>query len=288
MKFWEEVLASRQRSIDFLLEPYIPRGGVVLLHGRKSLGKSPVGWTMGLSVAAGIPWCGLPVHQAPVLYIEVDTNEIMVVPRLKVLAPSYPPGIPFAMCFFQGSINILDPRESTLDELQAAQDTLHPGLVIVNTLRKVFTASSNDSEIPSQVYGAFQHIFPHAAFLFAHHDRKVQKDSTREMEREDLSGSLAWANDAQVVLHLVKHGKHPGLIRLDHTGSQVSELHAPLLLHLAEDGSNLAVHATETSNRLASIRAAIPPGTPLTEVDALVAEALGCSPRHARRLRIGH
>jgi hypothetical protein len=190
------------------------------------------------------------------------------------------------MLFFQGGMDILNPRLSVQKALATVQNDLSPGLVIINTLRKVFTASANDSETPTKVYGTFQHLFPQAALLFVHHDRKLQAEHTKDMEREDLSGSLAWANDAQVTLHLVKHGKHPGLVRMDHTGSQASELHPPLILEIAEDGSHVSAHGEETLRQVRLILVGLAPGTPSREKDRAVAEGLGCSERHARTLRI--
>jgi hypothetical protein len=284
---WDDILDSEQTEVDFVLKPYIPRGGIALMHGRKSLGKSPVSWTMGLAVAAGSPWCGLETTQTTVLYIEVDTPAISVVPRIKRLAEDFPGrGIPFHFMFFSGGINILAPRVHVEGELMAFQEETPPGLVIVNTLRKVFTVSGNDGEVPSQVYGAFQRLFPQAAFLFVHHDRKIQKETSQEMQREDLSGSLAWANDAQVTLHLVRSGKRPGSMRLDHTGSQVSEIHPPLMLQLAENGSHVSISGEETAAQAASILGSIPPGTPSRVVDGLIADALHCSERTARTLRL--
>lgn len=257
------------------------------MHGRKSLGKSPIGWNIGLSVAAGLPWCGLPTATggAPVLYIEVDTPSVVVLPRLKALEGDFPRGIPFHLRFFEGGIDILNPSQTVVAALAGDAERIKPALVVVNTLRKVFTASANDSEVPSRVYGAFQRMFPGAALLFVHHDRKLQRDATGEMEREDLSGSLAWANDAQVVLHLLRHGRTPGMIRLDHTGSQASELHAPLILRLDGDGSHLHANMEDTLRQVRLLLAAADI-TSAREKDRVIAEALGCSERHARTLRM--
>jgi len=285
---WSELLEEEDKPISFLLHPYIASHSITLLHARKGQGKSPLTWNWGLSIASGKDWCGLPTQRGRVLYIEVDTPRVVVKPRLRFLEAEYPRDIPFRIEFLEGGIDILNPRASLLRDMKtwAAEE---PDLVIVNTLRKVFAASANDSEVPSRVYGAFQHIFPTSALLFVHHDRKRPREGEgdRETEGEDLSGSLAWKNDAQVSLHLRKWGKKPGVVVLDHTGSQASELHPPLILRVGEDGSHVSPLREESLSEVRRILALVPPGTGAREMDRMVAEALGCSERTARTLRAG-
>lgn len=256
----------------------------MLLHGRASLGKSPITWQMALSVASGKPLFGLPVKQGPVLYIEVDSPEIIVKPRLKLLHDDFPGELPLRFAFFDGGFDILQPTPKVLEQLNELA-SFNPALVIINTLRKVFSTSANDSETPSRVYREFRRLFPGSALLFVHHDRKLQKDHTPEMESEDLSGSLAWLNDCNVGLHLVRHGKEPGSIRLDHTKSQASERLAPLLLKLHEDGSHIGVMTHETLREVAMLLKTAPPST-AREKDLFVAGIMRCSERSARRYRL--
>lgn len=282
---WQSTLSSTEEKVEFLLEPYIPVAGVVFLHGKPSLGKSPTVWLMGLSIAAGRPFLGLPTKGAPVLYIEVDGPPLLVRPRLRLLGDEFQDGaIPFFTLYMHPGFDILGPRPRVAIALQEAAK-LQPGLVIVNTLRKVYTADANESQVPSQVYGALQRFFPHSTILLVGHDRKATQD-TGLPEEENHSGSQAWRNDAQVVLHLVKHGREPGIIRLNHTKSQVSELHAPLLMKLSEDGSHLGGLHEMTIRQTLDILASLPSGLSIKEQDIEIAKALGCSERTAQRRRL--
>lgn len=280
---WSEILTSPEDKIEFLLEPYIPRESIVLLHGRASLGKSPLTWAIGLSVASGLDLWGMKATKAPVLYIEVDSPPPIVKPRMKLLGPDFPPGVPFQVAFFNGGFDILKPPARLSEELHSLAEG-KPALVIVNTLRKVFASSANDSETPSAVYRQFRSIFHDASFLFVHHDRKLQKERDADMESEDLSGSLAWLNDAQVALHLVKSGKEPGILRLDHTKSQATERTAPLVLQLAEDGTHLTLLKERTLKEVEALMKALGPRQP-AELDKEIAAVLRCSIRSARRYR---
>lgn len=278
---WDSILDSPDEEIRFLLDPYIPEEGVVILHGPKSVGKSPTVWNMGLSVAAGTPWCGLTTSRAPVLYIETDTPRPSVRPRLQKLRGTYPRGIPFHIRWL-GGMNLTNLPEALENGLKDANTKVAPRLVIFNTMRRAAMGLDfNASETPSELYEAARALFPGAALLFVHHDRKHQKDEPPGSERERLSGSLAWANDAQSVLHLSFHGAD---MKLEHTGCQVAPTYHPLFLRLV-GGSHLASTALEKQDEARRVLASLPSNTTLTEQDAALASKLGCSTRTARRLR---
>src|SRR5687767_8435739 len=46
-----EFLAMKTRGVQWLIEPFLPKGGTVLLHGPKSTGKSPLTWAIATSVS---------------------------------------------------------------------------------------------------------------------------------------------------------------------------------------------------------------------------------------------
>lgn len=274
--------------MPFLIDPYIAEEGVTILYGKSSLGKSPLAWAFGLGLAAGVPMFGLGVpRSAPVYYIEVDLPGRLVRPRLKLLADQFPPETPFYADWLQGKVDALAPSLWLSRHFESIQRRLEPRLVIVNTLRKVFKANANDSEVPSKVYDAFRGFFPLAAPLFVHHDKKSQAPAHSSGEQsEDLSGSLAWLNDAQVGIHLRKNGPTPGLIRLDHTKSGVSEIHPPLMLELAEDGTHLHLHRERAISEARALLSVLDKAMPARGRDQALAAHLGCSEATARRRRL--
>jgi hypothetical protein len=65
-----------------LIEGVIPRGVLGIVVGHSNLGKSPLLYQAGISVAAGIPFLGHPVNQGRVLYLDFEngtaqTNELI-------------------------------------------------------------------------------------------------------------------------------------------------------------------------------------------------------------------
>src|SRR5712692_5192872 len=76
-------LTSESPESAWLVRPFFPREGIVLLYGKKGAGKSPLTWALAESVATGQPWLGFPVETTgPVLYIEADTPRPSIEARM--------------------------------------------------------------------------------------------------------------------------------------------------------------------------------------------------------------
>ena len=248
-----DFLAQEVAVVEWIIEPFLPRGGVVFLHGPTSVGKSPFTWALATSVSEGIPFCGYPVkHSGVVLYVELDTPGNLLQPRLRCLRV-----MPQLMWLevLHRPIDIcgLDEDSKLGERLHELQASLDPVLVIVNTLRKAHTEDDKDSSTPSRVYGAWRAYFPEAALLFVHHDKKTPTGKKEVVDEDQMfSGSQHWANDAQVALHIKRakkvnlnpgetlgeYTKTPIVVRM--TKSQVSdhERFPPLQMRLESDGTN--------------------------------------------------
>lgn len=249
-----EFLGQIITTPPYLVDPYVPAGGVIFLHGKPSLGKSPLTWRMAQCVALGIPFLGCPTAQAPVLYIDVDgTPPAELQKRLRLLPLPHPPDFHLALL---PPFNILGrgpEADAARHKLAQMHHSIAPRLVIVNTLRKIHWADDKESDVPSRVYTTFSGVFPGTAILFIHHDKKtILGPSGAATEADEaFSGSQAWLNDATVGLHLVKHGGEAGSLRLEHTKTQVSERKPPLILHLGSDGTTIELLNTHHFAQLA-------------------------------------
>lgn len=241
-----EFVQQVEHVTTFLVDPYVPAGGIIFLYGKTSIGKSPLTWELARCVAGGVPFLGCPTRMGTVLYLEVDTPAPLVRERLKV-APT-PPGWIMA---FARPFNILAPYDATVMALKAVAHDVRPNLVIVNTLRKAHWADDRESHIPGRIYGAFQSLFPGAAVWFNHHDKKSGNPAEQGDPDEAFSGSQAWLNDATVGLHLVTSGQGKGMLNLVHTKTQVSARRPALTLRLEPDGTTITPY-----DRAAEVRAA--------------------------------
>lgn len=258
-----DFLSADVPTVEWLIEPLLPRGGVVFLHGPTSVGKSPFTWALASAVADGTPFCGYPVaHAGVVLYIELDTPANLLQPRLKKLK-TVPELLWMEVLHKPIDICGLTEDSKLAERLQMLQENLAPVLVIINTLRKAHEEDDKDSATPSRVYGAWRHYFPEATLLFVHHDKKMPTDKKAKVDEDQMfSGSQHWANDAQVAFHIKRmrrgvsapvpdedsgvssgdddkeYQKTPVVIRM--TKSQVSdhERFPPLQMRLEPDGTN--------------------------------------------------
>jgi len=279
---WEDFNKKVYTEAPWLIEPYVPRDGIVFLWGETSTGKSPLGWHIAASVGRGDNFFGLPAMAGKVLYLEVDTPQRLVHKRLKTLPVA--PNVDF---LFLPPLSVPQPNPADMAMLERAARNDYD-LVIVNTLRKVHDLNDKEAQTPKLVYSFFQHLFPGTALIFVHHTKKTQvnADGSTGRAKESFSGAMNWLNDAQVGLHLMPYdSEKEGInIRLCHEKSQVSELYGPLGLLLDPvDGASLKCPKFEELLKVYDIvNSSSLRGTAL---DAFIAKALGMSSATAWRRR---
>lgn len=236
---WEEIAKEPQREVPYLLDPYIPEEGDIFIYGDTSIGKSPLSWHMARCIGEGEHFFGLPTKKggAPVLYLEVDTPDVLVIPRLQKL----PPARNVTFCLHHGNLNAPNMDMEMMQTLQALNTRLRPAAVFINTLVKAHDLDDKEPKTPSKVYGFFRGLFPRSACVYMHHVRKQDRNPAhKEFSKEAFSGSKHWIDDATVGLFLQPYrGKDQGNLRLYHTKSQVSQKFKPLPLNLEKDGSNM-------------------------------------------------
>lgn len=288
-----ELQGKTYAAPTFIIDPYIPAGGSVFLWGNTSIGKSPLTWHLVQAAATGTSFFGLPTPAAvKVLYLELDTPEISVVPRLMKL-PSPPGGSDWmdrvTWVFDEHFVvpPILTARCDTSKRLEELREKVDPAFVIVNTARKVHQLDDKDSKTPSMVYNYFKIMFPGAATLFVHHERKHSTNpDAHEVQEESFSGSKAWSNDAQVGLHLMSYKGKGGKanLRLYHVKTQISEKVRPLELKLEEDGTTMTCHMFEEYKQVYEIFHAWEGEK--REFDKSVSKQLGIGEATVRRRRL--
>jgi hypothetical protein len=281
---WEELSQKTYPEPQFVLDPYIPAKGITLMWGDTSVGKSPVTWHMAAAIGSGKSFFGLPTKPGRVLYIESDTPETSVQPRLSRLQPC-PENVYF---LFLPTLSVPMPRGEDKDALRQGAD-LDPSVVFVNTLRKVHDMDDKESRTPRLVYSFFQNQFPSAAIFFTHHIRKRSTDPNAiEHEKEGFSGSKHWLDDAQCGLELQTfRSKDAENLRLYHRKSQVSERLNPLPLWLLEDGTNLRSPLYEQYLSVYDLmNSEAAEGMMAKDLDLMIARQLSVSESTAKRRRL--
>lgn len=280
---WEDFAKKEFAEPAFLIEPYIPRDGIVFLWGETSTGKSPVGWHMAAAIGRGDNFFGLPAQQGKVLYLEVDTPQRLVHERVVKLPP-----VPNVDFLFLPPLNVPNPDPADMGMLERAAAHNYD-LVIINTLRKIHGLNDKEPQTTQVVYSFFQHLFPGTALVFVHHTKKTQIDSNGNPGRskESFSGAMNWLNDCQVGLHLIPYeSEKEGInIRLCHEKSQVSRLYGPLGLRLESDGAALVCPKFEELLQAYELMHGAPPELRGTQLDAYLAKTMRVSSATAWRRR---
>lgn len=272
---WQDLIAQPVGAMPFLIDPYIPVEGTVLLYGKTRAGKSPLTWEIARCVGNGTPFFGRPVQQGRVVILEFDTPKKLVLPRIVPLET--PQNVWWE---FIGPCHL--PTSTPVQTLlRAIQSEVSPDLVIVNTLRKIHQGDEKDGSLASRIYGIFRAIFPQAASLFVHHDKKTHGDPDSVLDPDEaFSGHQAWLNDCQTGLHLMRAGgRDSGLLKLFHTKSQVSEEHLPLALQLDKGGSVLIEYISEQARKVINAYYRLPETMPKTERVRIIAVQVDLSER---------
>lgn len=217
----EELLVRTYPPPDFLVEPFVARGGITLLYGKSGTGKSPLTWEIARCVSTGIRCLGLSCKRGKVLYLDRETDEGLVMPRIQQMPrPS-------------GGWHIEFLNKDPIN--MAFQFIGDWDLVIWNSLRKFLsTQSLNSGELVSPFYDTLKSKWPNAAHLVIHHERKSPNEDDVAPKREMFSGSMAWLDQCQIGVQLVST---PGYYSVRHIKSQVSGLmERDLKFSLSEHG----------------------------------------------------
>lgn len=70
-------------TVNWIVEPIIPPGGLVYMPGNSGVGKTWLTLTLILSIATGKPWLGkFPVKQGPVLVVDRENSDLLLRIRL--------------------------------------------------------------------------------------------------------------------------------------------------------------------------------------------------------------
>lgn len=231
----------------FLVEPIIPFGGIVVLHGPKTAGKTQFALTLGIAVAHGRTFLDeYRCRQGPVLFVEADMTALTLQSRVQ----SAPDTRTLNFLHTEPFDVVKVARAPKLPEALLQAQALAPALVIVDSLRKTNIHDEVSSATPSLVYAAWQTLFPGATLLLIHHDRKKPTDPDAYLHPEEAArGTGAWLDDADTGLHLTRQRETKGghLCTLSFSKCRTTEEPPAMVLRMHED--TLLIEPTRATAR---------------------------------------
>ena len=219
----------------FLIDPIIPYGGIAVLHGPKTAGKTQFALTLGIAVASGgIFLDQYQCQQGPVVFLEADMTVQTLQSRVQAAEGTkllhFLHAEPFDVC----RVAMTRPLPEALLRAQAA----NPALLVIDSLRKTNVGDEVSSSTPTRVYAAWKRLFPDATLLLLHHDRKKPTDPDAYLHPEEAArGTGAWLDDADTGLHLTRQRETRGghICTLTFSKCRTSEEPPPMVLKMVED-----------------------------------------------------
>jgi hypothetical protein len=189
------------REVDLKCEEQHNPGGLVagflrhrslsILVGDSGLGKSPLAYQLGLCVAEGIPFLGLPTEPGTVVYADYE-NGLQEAKELRnglcqFLNFSKPPD----------NFRLWSPEEADSLDVEGVCADTEPSLFIIDSLRAhnpLFESKDNaGKEMASLRSAAYKN---RVAILLVHHIRKPGQEGGVPDLEDDSAGVMLWLNQA--------------------------------------------------------------------------------------------
>jgi hypothetical protein len=172
---------------EFVVEGLISRHSLNLAAGDSGLRKSPLFYQLGLSVASGLPWLGIPTVKGTVIYIDLENGERQS-QRIRnnlvgFLGLKECPG------------NFLTHYGGHGLHIERLVNEVRPSLVIVDTLRAYRPDFEQDNTQAGKLLREFR-LVAHdcgTAFQFIHHVKKPGEHGVPALED---TPSPQWLNQA--------------------------------------------------------------------------------------------
>lgn len=197
--------AQSPTAPNFIIKDWMPCGYATLFAGHGGAGKSYIALALAVHIAAGIPWCGMPVQRRRVLYLSCEDRLSVLHWRLKHICDH----LEIDMATLDGCLDVRDlvghdtiawqPDASgfatpAYDELAAQFRQSGAHVLVVDGVTDAFGGDENARwAVKSFVNSLLALIDPdEGALLLMAHVNKLTANAPAASE--GYSGSTAWHN----------------------------------------------------------------------------------------------
>ncbi len=217
-------------SPRWLIDGVLPAGVLALLHAEAGAGKTFVAVSMGLAVAADVPWHGETVDGGPVVWLAAEA-AYDVADRAAAWQALHPDADPSGFLTVPGGVALNSDQQ--VAELLAALRPVQPALIVVDTLALSIPGSDENSAADiGEVLGRIRWLIAEtgATVLLVHHDGHNNAGRARG------SSALPGAVDTRLSVSKPSHGVH----RLTCKKQRSAPEFAPITFRLVEAGGESA------------------------------------------------
>lgn len=212
---YAEYLALPAHSQPWLVQPLIPVGGLVCLHGHAKTRKSFLAIQLARDICNGYRFLGFDTRPGRVLYVQLDTPRSLWQLRFQRLERDRfgltPEG--GANLYIADTEHTPHPFHILLPQVQQwlyeQIATIKPDLVVFDVIRKLFKGSDNDSDLIEEVLATVKHVCRPAAVLMIAHSKKAKADFDSGTIGE-IRGSSAQGASYDTIMRLSKATKQKG------------------------------------------------------------------------------
>jgi archaellum biogenesis ATPase FlaH len=220
------LLAEPLEEIEWILDEYLPAGGLVLLAGKPKEGKTTLSYELALNVAQGSTFLGRQTRKGAVLILALEEHKRDVLIRLRNL------GATTTLENLYVHADPLQPTPTVLAEMTSFAKEHEVKLILVDTLAAFWRIENeNDAAELTKVVKPLLQLAREsgACVLLVHHARKAEGQYGDEIRG---SGALFAAVDVALVMK--RHEVQTQ--RLLQAQSRYPETPSNLLLELREHG----------------------------------------------------
>lgn len=218
---YESLEDLQQRHIElpegFLGRHYISRGDVVVVSGPHKHGKSLLTVQLGLCLAKGKPFLGIPVPRVcRALLMQKEVKEAFLRERVSKMVEDAPSN--FAHC---SDPHLRFDDEQQLRRIKNLLEDTRPDVVIVDPMRMYHDLDENDSKSMSRFMETLKAVVAEykIALIVVHHHAKPGAGDRRGGNKHRGSSAIGDLSDQNITFDLVDPNKvHIGEDSLDDWG----------------------------------------------------------------------
>ena len=188
-----ELLAEPLEDVDWVLEDYLPAGGLGVLAGKPKEGKTTLAYEAAVKVALGLPFLGRNTRKAAVLILALEEHAREVRMRLHHLGAS-------DLDHVYVHVGPLEPTTTALNSIKTFAQGHGVRLILFDTLSAFWRIDNeNDAAEMTKVVKPLLQLAREsgACVLLIHHARKSEGQYGDEIRG---SGALFAAVDVAIVM----------------------------------------------------------------------------------------